>query len=320
MNSGHIVALSGGVGGAKLADGLLRVLPPDTLSVIVNTGDDFRHLGLHISPDVDTALYTLGGLANPETGWGRRDETWNFMRALEVLGGETWFRLGDGDLAMHVERSRRLATGDTLSRITADVARHLGIPAQILPMTDAAVRTRLHTARGLMDFQDYFVRNQCQPVVSGISFDGVHGAQASAAVLAALDAAELRAIIICPSNPYLSIDPILALPEIRERLRTSRVPVIAVSPLVGGKAVKGPTTKLMTELGLPQSALEIARHYEELIDGFVLDENDNVPASRFNMPVMIFDTLMSTSSDRERVARETLKFAETIGVTFGIAP
>ncbi|MCK0508180.1 2-phospho-L-lactate transferase CofD family protein [Aromatoleum anaerobium] len=188
-----IAALSGGVGGAKLADGLMRVLPPDTLTVIVNTGDDFRHLGLHVSPDVDTALYTLAGLANPETGWGRRDETWNFMRALEALGGETWFRLGDGDLAMHVERTRRLADGDTLSRITADTARRLGIPAQILPMSDDPVHTRVATADGLLDFQDYFVRLQCRPAVSALHFDSAEHARPAPQALAALAfAATLR--------------------------------------------------------------------------------------------------------------------------------
>lgn len=319
MNNGHIAALSGGVGGAKLADGLMRILPANTLSVIVNTGDDFRHLGLHISPDVDTALYTLSGLANPEVGWGRRDETWNFMRALESIGGETWFRLGDGDLAMHVERSRRLAAGDSLSQITADTASHLKIPAQILPMTNDPVHTRLRTVDGMLDFQDYFVRYQCQPVVSAIQFDGAGAAQASTAVLAALDAPELQAIIICPSNPYLSIDPILALKDIRERLRNSRVPVVAVSPLVGGKAVKGPTTKIMGELGLSQSALEVARRYAGLIDGFILDQRDCALAQKFDVPVLVTDTLMLTPADRLRVAQETLTFAATLHQTQGAA-
>lgn len=309
MNDRHILALSGGVGGAKLADGLLHALDDAHLTVVVNTGDDFTHLGLHISPDVDTALYTLAGVANPETGWGRRDETWTFMDALARLGGETWFRLGDGDLATHVERTRRLAAGEPLSAITADFARCLGIRADIVPMSDQALRTRVHTDEGVFDFQDYFVRHQCRPVTRSIEFRPVPDTVPAPAVLAALADEALTAIVICPSNPYLSIAPILAVPGLRERLRGAGVPIVAVSPLVGGAAVKGPTAKIMAELGVPVGADEIVRHYGDLLDGFVLDVRDAPLRERLALPVHVTDTLMRSPADRVRVAHETLAFA-----------
>ncbi|NMG76465.1 2-phospho-L-lactate transferase [Aromatoleum diolicum] len=310
MSARRIVALSGGVGGAKLADGLMRVLPQDTLTVVVNTGDDFRHLGLHISPDIDTVLYTLCGLANPETGWGRRNETWQFMQALASLGGETWFRLGDADLAMHIERTRRLDSGQKLSSIVADCAHRLGIRAEVLPMTDAPVRTRVDTTEGRLDFQDYFVRRQCAPVVSGLRYDGAARAEPVHSAVAAIRSA--AAILICPSNPYLSIAPMLAVPGLRQALRDAEAPVIAVSPLINGAAVKGPTAKIMAELGLPVCAPEIARHYGDLIDGFVLDERDAALADQIDIPVCLADTLMKDIDDRERVARASLAFAERL--------
>ena len=310
MSARRIVALSGGVGGAKLADGLMRVLPRHTLTVVVNTGDDFRHLGLHISPDVDTVLYTLSGLANPETGWGRRDESWQFMQALESLGGETWFRLGDADLAMHIERTRRLESGEKLGSIVRDCAHRLGIRAEILPMTDAPVRTRVDTNEGRLDFQDYFVRRQCAPTVCGLRYEGAARAEPLHSAVAAIRTA--AAIIICPSNPYLSIAPILAVPGLREALRDAEAPVIAVSPLINGAAVKGPTAKIMAELGLPVCAPEIARHYGDLIDGFILDERDAALADQFDVPVSLADTLMKDIADRERVARASLVFAERL--------
>lgn len=309
MSPHHIVALSGGVGGAKLAEGLMQVLTPGDLTVVVNTGDDFTHLGLHISPDIDTALYTLAGVANPETGWGRRDETWSFMRAMEHLGGETWFRLGDGDLATHVERTRRLALGETLGSIVADFARRLGIPADIVPMSDQPVRTRVSTTDGVFDFQDYFVRQQCRPVTRSIHFDMNDDTRPCPAVERALADDALGAILICPSNPYLSIAPILAVPTLRDRLRTTRAPVVAVSPLVGGAAVKGPTAKIMAEMGIQVSADEIAHHYADLLDGYVLDVRDAHLRDRIALPVLVTDTLMLTPADRMRVARETLAFA-----------
>ncbi|MCK0508090.1 2-phospho-L-lactate transferase [Aromatoleum anaerobium] len=312
MNNRHILALSGGVGGAKLADGLLHALDDARLTVVVNTGDDFTHLGLHISPDVDTALYTLAGVANPETGWGRRDETWSFMDALARLGGETWFRLGDGDLATHVERTRRLASGETLSAITADFARRLGIRADIVPMSDQALRTRVHTDEGVFDFQDYFVRHQCRPVTRSIEFSLAPDAAPAPAVLTALADDALDAIVICPSNPYLSIAPLLAVPGLRARLQAAGVPIVAVSPLVGGTAVKGPTAKIMAELGVPVCADEIVRYYGNLLDGFVLDVRDAHLQARIALPVHVTDTLMRTPQDRVRVARETLAFASRL--------
>ena len=312
MNSGTVVALSGGVGGAKLSLGLLGILPPDTLSVIVNTGDDFEHLGLRICPDIDTALYTLSDRVNPETGWGQRDETWRFMAAQAQQGGETWFRLGDRDLEVHTERTRRLRDGETLSAITADFARRFGIAAAILPMSDEPVSTRVATDQGELGFQDYFVRRQCQPSVRALHFAGAAAARPSPGAAAALSARNLAAIVICPSNPWLSIDPLRALPGMRELLRASGVPVIAVSPLVGGKAVKGPTAKIMVELGLPVTPAAVARHYAGWIDGLVLDVRDQAYADEIQLPTLVCDTLMQTLADRERLAGATLEFAATV--------
>jgi LPPG:FO 2-phospho-L-lactate transferase len=312
MSAGFILALTGGVGGAKLCLGLQRVMPADSLRIVVNTGDDFDHLGLRICPDVDTTLYTLGGLANPELGWGRRDETWTFMRVLAMLGGETWFRLGDGDLALHVERTRRLANGDTLSAITADVARRFEINARILPMSDDPVRTIVNTPDGEIGFQDYFVRHRCAPLVTGLRFHGAESARVSPDVLQSLQDERLRAIVVAPSNPYLSIDPILAIPGMRAALRAPGVPVIAVTPIIGDAAVKGPTAKIMRELDITPSPLSIVEHYRGLIDGFMLDARDADLAECIDFPVQITPTLMLTLEDRERVARSVLDFAATL--------
>lgn len=312
MTQKRIIAVTGGVGGAKLADGLMRCESSPPLTLVINTGDDFNHLSLHISPDIDTALYTLSGLANPETGWGRRDETWAFMQALKQLGGESWFLLGDADLAIHVERSHSLANGESLSAITRRLAERLGIRATLLPMSDDPVRTRIDTDMGELEFQHYFVREQCRPKVRGIRFIGAEVARPSPEVLQALQADDLGAIILCPSNPYLSIAPILAVPGMHEALRGAGVPVIAVSPLVGGAAVKGPTTKIMAELNLPVSAAEIARHYGDLIDGFVLDRRDSNLQAQIACPVAIVDTLMQNTEDRIRVAEATLAFANRL--------
>ncbi|HQR03573.1 MAG: 2-phospho-L-lactate transferase [Proteobacteria bacterium] len=312
MSGPRVVAISGGVGGAKLALGFYRVLPPDSLAVIVNTGDDFTHLGLHVSPDVDTLLYTLGGLANPDLGWGRKEETWAFMRALAHLGGDTWFRLGDADLALHVERTRRLARGESLSQVTAAVARRFEIAAEVLPMSDDAVRTRVSTDAGVLDFQEYFVGRQCRPVVNALNFDGAAQARPGSGIVTALSSPEIEAIVICPSNPYLSIAPILALPGLVELLRRSKAPVIAVSPLVGGQAVKGPTAKIMAEMEIPVSPESVVRHYQGVIDGFVLDERDAAAAGAIEgcgVPVRIADTLMNTLRDKERLAETCLAFA-----------
>ncbi len=307
-----MLVLSGGVGGAKLLRGLYRVLPPETLAALVNTGDDFTHLGLHISPDIDTALYTLANLANPEQGWGRRDETWTFMRVLKELGGEDWFRLGDGDLALHVERTRRLAAGERLTAVTAQVAARFGIRAHILPMSDDPVATRVVTDQGELAFQDYFVRLRCAPAVRELRFDGAASARLSDAARAAFASPALEAIVIAPSNPWLSIDPLLAIPELRDAIETARVPVVAVTPIIGGKAVKGPTAKIMAELGLSVTATAVADHYGDLIDGFVLDERDAALAAEFDVPVGLADTLMTSPQDCERIARAALEFGQRL--------
>jgi LPPG:FO 2-phospho-L-lactate transferase len=312
-----VVALSGGVGGAKLALGLTKLVAPNRLAVIANTGDDFEHLGLYISPDVDTLLYTLAGLNNPETGWGRREETWTFMAVLQTLGGETWFRLGDGDLAIHVERTRRLNAGEPLSQIVQDFSRRLGIAAQIVPMTDSPVQTRVRTRDGWLAFQRYFVEQQCRPEVLGFAFDGAAAASPHPDFLAALQSPALRAVVICPSNPFISIDPILALPGVREALRKCAAPVIAVSPVIGGKAVKGPTAKILHELGREVSATEVARHYQDFLDGYVLDDADATLANALPVPAVATNTLMLSLADREHVAGVALALADRLSAGGG---
>src|SRR3954454_384970 len=309
---GPVLALSGGVGGAKLALGLYRVLPPDMLTVVANTGDDFEHLGLAVSPDLDTLLYTLSGQANAELGWGRDGETWTFMASLEALGGETWFRLGDGDLATHVERTRRLKAGESLSAIIDDFRRRLGIRARLLPMSDHKVRTRLRTESGWLDFQDYFVRLRCEPAVSELAFAGAETARPHPDFLAALAEPDLRAVIVCPSNPFISIDPILAVPGMREALRACRAPVVAVSPIVAGQAVKGPTAKMMAELGLPVDAATPARRYRDFLDLYVADEADAPAVAALDLPVVLTRTLMRSLEDREALAHTVLAAADRV--------
>jgi LPPG:FO 2-phospho-L-lactate transferase len=305
-SEGFVLALSGGIGGAKLA---LGILPLGALTVVANTGDDFEHLGLAISPDIDTLLYTLAGVDNPELGWGRRDETWTFMQALGSLGGETWFSLGDGDLATHVERTRRLVAGESLSQITEDFRRRLSISARLLPMSDDRVRTRLLTAAGWLDFQDYFVRQRCTPVVREIAFAGAGVARPQPEFLAALADENLRAVVICPSNPFISVDPILALPGVRDALHACAAPVVAVSPIIGGKAVKGPTAKMMAELGLPVGAAAVARHYGDILDLYVADEADADEVRELGLPVVFTRTLMLSLADREGLACAVLDAA-----------
>ncbi len=308
--TGAVVALSGGVGGAKLVQGLARAQEGDEVIVIANTGDDFEHLGFAISPDIDTILYTLAGLEDPLRGWGRRDETWTFMAALEQLGGETWFRLGDADLALHVERTRRLAGGATLTEVTAQLARQMGIGARVLPMTDDRVRTLLRTDGGWLDFQDYFVRRHCEPAVREIRYEGADLATPAAAALAALHRSDLRAIVICPSNPLLSVGPILAMPAVRAALAGRRTPVVAVSPIIGGQAVKGPAAKMMRELGAQSTASEVARGYIGLIDAFVVDTIDAAASFPPDIHVVAAPALMTTRDDRARLARAVLAAAD----------
>lgn len=312
MSRDLVVALSGGIGGAKLALGLSHVVAAENLLVVANTGDDFTHLGLAISPDIDTLAYTLAGLDNTELGWGRRDESWNFMAALGAIGGETWFRLGDRDLAMHVERTRRLAAGETLAAITADIAVRLGIGPRILPMSDDAVRTRVRTAEGWIDFQDYFVRQQCRPVVQELAFAGADVAVAHPDFLAALASPRLRAVVVCPSNPLISVGPILAVPGVRDALAACAAPVVAVSPIIGGKAVKGPTAKMFFELGTEPSAAAVAHFYEGLLDGYVIDHEDAAVAEGVGVKTMVAQTLMKTLEDKVALARVVLDFADRI--------
>jgi LPPG:FO 2-phospho-L-lactate transferase len=304
-----ILALAGGVGGAKLARGLADVLGPDELLVVVNTGDDFVHLGLHISPDVDTVVYTLAGINNPIQGWGIAGETWGFMRALEALGGETWFQLGDRDLAVHVERTRRLRKGEKLSSITRDFSERMGIRHRVVPMSDDPVPTIVHTDEGPLSFQDYFVRRRSEPVVTGLEFSGAEQARMTEAISSAASCESLAAVVICPSNPYLSIAPILAVPGVRSILEHRRVPAIAVSPLVGGRALKGPAAKIMHELGKEPSSLEIARFYRGLIDALVLDHADAVLADSvrsLGITPVITSTIMNEPGDRSDLANQVV--------------
>jgi len=312
MSRDLVVALSGGIGGAKLALGLSRIVAADNLLVVANVGDDFEHLGLHISPDVDTLMYTLAGLDNTKLGWGRRDETWSFMETLAALGGEVWFRLGDRDLAVHVERTRRLRRGETLSAITADFCRLLGVGPRVLPATDDPVRTRLRTDEGWLDFQDYFVRLQCRPVVRELAFDGAENANPHPDLLAALRNDRLRAVIICPSNPFISVEPILATPGMREALSACAAPVVAVSPIIGGRAIKGPTAKIMTELGMTPSAAAVANRYGGLLDGYVMDIGDADEAAHVAPRVTLASTLMTNMAEREELARVVLEAAAAL--------
>ncbi len=314
MNS-RVVALSGGVGGAKLVQGLSQLLDGAALTAIVNTGDDFEHLGLRISPDIDSVVYALAGLDDPERGWGRCGESWTFMAALQALGGPSWFALGDGDLAMHVERTRRMAEGATLGEVTQQLARALGVRARVVPMSDDPVRTRVDTDEGELGFQDYFVNRRCAPRIRSLRFEGAERARAHPEALAALRAPELRLVIVCPSNPFVSIGPILAVPGMRAALESVRAPVVAVTPIIGGRAVKGPAAKMLAELGLAVSGRAVACHYADLIDAFVLDRIDerepagDAPAG---MRLLYADTLMRDRDDRRRLAAEVLSLAESL--------
>ena len=303
----RIVAFAGGVGGAKLAHGLAQLLSPEELTIIVNTGVDFEHLGLSISPDLDTVCYTLGGLANPETGWGRVNETWNTFTNVEKLGGPTWFRLGDQDIATHFERTRRLKAGQTLTQVTRDFCKAWGIQHTILPMSDSPVRTMVDTDEGELAFQEYFVHRLCEPKVKGFRFDGVEAAEPAPGALDALDAAD--AIIFCPSNPWVSIDPILRV------IKKVNKPVVAVSPIIGGKTVKGPAAKMYSELGITPSALAVAKHYRTILTGFVLDNADAAIEKEIislNVRTLVTDTLMNHLTERTRLADDVLNFTRSL--------
>jgi LPPG:FO 2-phospho-L-lactate transferase len=311
----QVLALAGGVGGAKLALGLTQLLPGAELTVAVNTADDFEHLGLSICPDLDTVMYTLAGVANPETGWGRRDETWTVMEALGQLGGETWFRLGDKDLATHLERTRRRRAGESLSSVTRDLAARLGVKCSIVPMSDKPVRTMVATDRGELAFQDWFVRLRCEPVVTSVRFAGAHKATPHPALL---KLAGLRGIVVCPSNPFVSVAPILAMPGVQTALVKAEAPRVAVTPIVGGQAIKGPAAKMLAELGHDVSALGVARYYRDWIDGFVLDTRDAALAREIEalgMKVRVADTMMRNDEDKRRVAGAVLDFVDELAVS-----
>lgn len=308
-NTGRVLAICGGVGGAKLALGLYRVLHPDQLTVVVNTGDDFEHLGLNISPDIDTVLYTLAGLADPERGWGRSGETWHFMEALREQAEEAWFNLGDRDLAMHVLRTNWLRNGRRLTEFTAQAAARFGVAARILPMTDSPVHTIVVSDEGNLPFQQYFVRRRCEPVVRAIRFVGADESQLSKELLDEIER-PLRAIVICPSNPYLSVDPILAVGGLAASLLNANAPIVAVSPIIGGQAVKGPTAKMMTELGIAVNSQSIAAHYRSLIDGLVIDSADAADRETIDLPVATANTMMRSIYDRECLARQVLTFCD----------
>jgi LPPG:FO 2-phospho-L-lactate transferase len=297
-----VLALAGGVGGAKLADGLAQVLPEGHLTVVVNIGDDFRHYGLHISPDLDTVMYTLSDYANPETGWGVRDETWQTLAMLQTYGETAWFRLGDRDFAAHILRRYWLDEGMTLTEITRRLTTALGIRQTILPASDDLCSTMIDTEElGTLSFQEYFVRHRWQPTVRRIWYEGIVNAEPTPQVLEAFETAD--AILICPSNPILSVDPILTLGDLRDRLKTRKVPCVAVSPLIHGKAVKGPADKIMFELGYDPTTDGIMHYYAGLIDTLVVDVGDEPTQGTY----LATQTLMTTREDRRRLAGEILK-------------
>jgi len=307
----NVVALAGGVGGAKLAHGLYQILAPGTLTVIVNTGDDFRHYGLAVSPDLDTVMYTLSGLAHPVNGWGVADDTRQMVDMMKRYGEEGWFGLGDRDLATNILRTHRLAQGVLLSTITAQFAAALGITAALLPMTDQPVATMVETLEhGLLSFQEYFVRYRWQPTVTRLQYAGIENAVAAPGVLAALENAD--AIIFCPSNPLLSVEPILRIGAIRNAIEKRRTPCLAISPIVAGAALKGPAAKLMGELQLDPSAAGVAAYYGDLIDGFVIDNQDSDLAPALAGRVFVSDIIMRDVADRARLANEVLAWVKEL--------
>jgi LPPG:FO 2-phospho-L-lactate transferase len=306
----NVVCLAGGVGGAKLADGLARVLPPERLTVIVNTGDDFRHLGLSICPDLDTVMYTLAGVANAETGWGRAGESWRAIGEVDRLGGPDWFSLGDLDLATHLTRAHWLEAGETLTTVTRRLCAGFGVGPAVLPMSDAPAPTLIEADTGeVLPFQVWFVRERWQPAVRRVVLP--EDARATSAVIRALEAADV--VVIAPSNPFVSIDPILNVYPMRALLEDAPQAVVAVSPIVAGRAVKGPAAKMMAEMGLEASAAAVAAYFGHLIDGFVYDAQDAGLAVEDGLALLCADTIMSSPADRERLAREVLSFARQLG-------
>ncbi|GMG88367.1 2-phospho-L-lactate transferase [Biformimicrobium ophioploci] len=311
----RVLALTGGVGGAKLCLGLAHCLAGEQLCIVANTADDFEHLGLNICPDLDTVMYTLAGLSDREKGWGLAGESWNCLSALEAAGGETWFLLGDKDIATHLVRTGMMNAGRSLSEATAKLCKQLGLNVSLLPMSDDPVRTMVQTAGGELPFQEYFVRERCAPEVSGFRFDGLEKARPQPEFLRTVEDSALRAIIICPSNPFVSVEPIISLPGIREGMASSQAPVIAVSPIVAGMAIKGPAAKMMQELSMPSSALAVAEYYGNLLDGFVIDERDWAQAEaieRLGISVLVVPTIMNSLQGRIELAEQVLEFSHSL--------
>ena len=309
------LALSGGIGGAKLALGLEHIFNSPKLMIAGNTGDDFEHFGLNISPDLDTLLYTLSGKSDLERGWGLANETWSFMKAMKEIGGETWFQLGDRDLAIHVERTRRLNEGESLSSITSSFCRKFGVKSQIVPATDEPLKTLVKTLEGILSFQHYFVRDQCRSKILALQYEGSENAQPCSALEEALESSLLETVVVCPSNPFLSIDPILAIKGFREKLKKSKASVIAVSPIVGGNSVKGPTANNMRDLGFTVSACSIAKYYSDFIDGFILDKGDEKEITEIEslgIRVGLADTIMTDLQSKIKLAEDVLRFSETL--------
>lgn len=313
ISRSRYIAISGGIGGAKLALGLDKLLEQGQLDIIANTGDDFEHFGLSISPDVDTLLYTLAGLNNTELGWGRRDESWNFLEACKAMEMDTWFQLGDRDLAIHLYRTSKLAEGRTLSEITRSLCEKLNIQSNIIPMSNDPVRTMLRNDDGQMSFQEYFVKNKCEPQVKEIFYEGVECAEMSPAFSTALTDPNLKAIIICPSNPFLSIGPVLALRGLKHALVSTGKPVMLVSPVIEGQSVKGPTSKLMKELGLESSVEAIAGIHRDIITHIVIDTKDSsakASIEKMGMEVVCMNILMNTADDKTGLAGSLLELAQ----------
>lgn len=309
--SAPVVVLAGGVGAARFLRGLVQVVPASDLVVVVNTGDDLEWHGLHVAPDLDTVMYWLAGLADEERGWGISGDTFTAQRAFARLGLETWFQVGDQDLATHVVRTRRLAAGIPLHGVTAELAERLGVQARLLPMSDQPVTTRLRTDRGDLHFQEYFVRERWQPQVREVYWTGLDAAVPAPGVAEAIDRS--RAIIIAPSNPIISIGPILRVPGVRDLLRAARSRCVAVSPLIGGRAVKGPTVELMRAEGLEATAVAIAQLYREVAAGFVLDAVDSSLTSAvagLGYRVATLPTLLDDRSAAQAVAATALDLVD----------
>lgn len=310
------MAITGGVGGAKLCLGLAEILSPEQVAFAVNIGDDFEHFGLHVSPDIDTLTYTLSGLSNQAQGWGREGETWHFIEAMRTLGGDAWFNLGDADLAMHVFRTECLKQGKSLSEVTAIIAERLGIKHHLFPVSDDPVPTVIHTDEGSLPFQEYFVKRRCEPKVNGFEFSHAEAARISPSLRAWLRDPKLKGVVVCPSNPYISVDPLLSAANFGRFIKGLGVSVLVVSPIVHGQAIKGPTAKIMTELNIPNDAVAIARHYETLADAIVIDEQDALLSEKIEemgLSTIVAQTVMLTLQDKIQLAEVVTDFVRQIG-------